>query len=376
MVYHSPLTNGFLFYRNVDGKTVYSDAKGKEFTRETFEKMLPLQNYSQLTATNQMPDSINGVALDMYEVRKNNIYIRIRPSYIDQPQIKLYPMLESKSGRVRLEMPDVYFRITDRMEFINSSTNTLNPGLTETFTAALQKNDFAFPATVIGGNPTTRKPFDEGYFVVDSNNKLFHIKMVKGQPYCAQVEIPADLNIRYIDIREMNLKEFYGFIFSNDDRVFLIHYPDYKLVQMPISNYNHKSDIYFLTGTLFDRCISIISDTGLKAFAMDRNYKVVDTYEETWQDRHQQTAGVVASYLFPYTIELTSANSYYIDFYTRYSGLHTVLGIAFFLLLTIVVFRIRKRDFKKSWPDFIIVALSGIYGFIAVNLFENIKKKI
>ena len=76
------------------------------------------------------------------------------------------------------------------------------------------KENFNFPATRIAGNPTNKKPFDEGYFVVDSKNKLYHIKMVKGKPFCKFTHNPDSLEISYMKISEMSLREFYGFLYT------------------------------------------------------------------------------------------------------------------------------------------------------------------
>ena len=79
-------------------------------------------------------------------------------------------------------MPDDYFRIGKRMEFIVAKTNKVDEAKSKLFTDALSAEGFAFPANLIAGLPTTRKSKDEGYFLTDSREQLFHIKMIKGQP--------------------------------------------------------------------------------------------------------------------------------------------------------------------------------------------------
>ncbi|MBW2098180.1 MAG: DUF4857 domain-containing protein [Deltaproteobacteria bacterium] len=64
------------------------------------------------------------------------------------PRIQVFPLLESQPGRTGLRFPEDAFRMTDRMEFINVDTNTVDKRLTEQFTGALREAGFVFSCTV------------------------------------------------------------------------------------------------------------------------------------------------------------------------------------------------------------------------------------
>ena len=100
-VSYSPVTDQFLLLRPENKSVRYEDLKGKEYTREEYERLLPLASYRQLAASGQMPDSLRGVKLDLKEIALNNLFLRIMPADIGMPQIPLFPLFESRSGRVR-----------------------------------------------------------------------------------------------------------------------------------------------------------------------------------------------------------------------------------------------------------------------------------
>ena len=80
------------------------------------------------------------------------------------------------SGRVRLEMPGDLFRLKDNIEFIDPETNTVKEEKSNLFMKVFIQKGFKFPAKRVAGNPSTRKAYDEGYFIIDSNDKIFHLK--------------------------------------------------------------------------------------------------------------------------------------------------------------------------------------------------------
>jgi len=375
-VLYSVLLKDFLISRAEGPVTTYTDSKGKQYTRTEYEQLLPLFNYRQLISNGTMPDSLNGVKLEVREVRKNNIFIRLKPTKIIKPQIQLYPLFESQSGRVQLEMPDIYFRINDRMEFINASTNRVNEELTRMFTDTLLARGFVFPAKLIAGNPTTRKPFDEGYFVVDAENKTFHIKMVKGKPFCRDTHFPRDLQIRSIFVKEMGLKEFYAILISEDSNIYLISYDNYRLIHLPLKGYNYAESNLLFLGNMFIRNFLVINQNNIKTFVTDRDYRLINTYQESWKSRDERTAGIVAEYLFPFTIKLVSPYSRYVDFFVRYPTFKSIMGILFFVVLAMLIMKYKNLSLKKNWVNVLIVLLSGMYGLIAILIFEDIGKKL
>ena len=375
---YSPIIHDFIISANVSGsklasEVIIKDTKGNVYTREENDSLLPFMNFRQLASLNKMPVSIDGVDISLDAVRMNNFTFRLTPDAIDFKPISLYSLLESKSGRVKLEMPNNFFRITDRMEFVDGLTNKIDEEKSKIFSDYVLKKGFKFPAKIIAGNPTTRKPFDEGYFVLDANNNLFHIKMVKGKPFCENTNIPKDLDIVNITAMEMNLREFYAYIVTKDNQIYLLSYNNYKLIKLPVKNYNYKTDKFFIIGDLLYRTTSVFHNNYVEIFVADRNYKLVDHYTQGWQDKYETTAGMISTYIFPFSINYLDADSSWYDLYLKFSDLRSLIVNFFIALIAIGVIKYRKQNLSNSLIDIVLVLFTGIYGLIAVMSIKNIE---
>ncbi len=372
MGYFSPILQQFLIskfdYQQKNYNYVSPD--GKKYTRQQADYLLPLMNYRILTSKGQMPDSIRGQKIDLNDVRINNIFIRIRPEENNTPVIPLFPLFESNPPRLKLTVPDDFFRITERIEFINTSTNRINEIKSEIFTKSLKEQGFVFPATKIFGNPTTRKSFDEGYFIVDSQNQLFHLKMINGKPFCRNTHKPDSIHIRSIFVKEHDLKEFYATVVDQKNNIYFLMYDGYRLQKLPVYDYNPDNDNLFIYCNLFYRVVNIKKDNRLLTFALDRKYHLIGIHQESWPTFYESTAGKLSKFLFPFTLQIHKNTTDYINFYFDDFSINAIFFHMFLVLLIAFIFRYREQDLKKSWFDFIWVLFTGIYGFIGVLLFE------
>ena len=301
--------------------------------------------------------------------------MRVRPNQLDRPQIALYPLFESQSDRVNLEMPTDYFRIVKRMEFIESSTNEINAEKSQLFTEALMEAGFTFPAKKIYGNPTTRKPFDEGYFVVDSGDRLFHLKMVKGKPFIRDTNIPENVKIHHMIVNENQLNEFYGLLISESSELMILLTDNYQLITYPFAgNYDYRSDNLVFSTDLFTRTATIRRAGGMYVYAADKDYNLIDIYQENWPSRKESKAGIAAAYIFPYTVSMTNPNSMYVDFYfENYSFRSLILNFLLTAGMGFWIFR-RQKNLSGQWFNLTLIAITGVYGLIATLAFtERIK---
>ncbi len=374
-IVYSPVIEDFVIKRSTadvgDSELKWMDSKGNLYDRDDNDRLLPFFYYRQLAASNRLPDSIRGIPTPLDSIRKNGFTFRLRPSIINSNDIGLYSMLESQSGRVKLEMPDDFFSITGKMEFIDCASNNVNMEKSKLFTDALVDAGFDFPARYISGNPTTRKPFDEGYFVVDNSGSLFHIKMANGNPICINTNFPENIDIRYISVKESNLREFYAYVISEDNRVYLLSYNNYKPVELPVVGYNADTDVLFIIGDYFYRTISIAHNNNIEVFVTDRNYNKIDYYTQSWETNEDTFAGTVAAYLFPFTIEFDSPDTSWAGFYIRFSDFRAIPVMIISLFSLAILLLYKKQPVKKSLFDLLLVLVTGIYGLIAVFAVKN-----
>lgn len=369
-VQYSCINHQFMIQRI--GEKKWEDATGKQYSRDEYEQMLPLMFLKQLLASGTMPDSINGTALEVKLISRDKSFFRLNASEADAPAPRLYPLFESRSGRAQLELPEDFFRITWRIDFIDAATNQMQEEKSQMFSAALFQKGFAFPAKLISGLPTPRKSCDEGYLIIDKKDQLFHLKMIKGKPFVRKVEVPDGLRFRQISCVDFKNKEFYAYLFSDKNEIFILTQNDYNLVKWPVEGYDPANCDLKIYGDLFNHTVLIETTDHLKAVVLDREFKLVDTYTEKWPVKEDLKEGKVFASVFPAQVSMTSDNSKFVRFYFTRSGGFNWLFLNF--LLTLLHFGWLywlKKPLKSHVVDLGIVAVGGIYGFIAIHLFQN-----
>ncbi len=381
MAFEQPVSKPFVLYSCLDddffimrqGKpNTFEDTRGNKYTREKYEQKLPMMNFQQLMISGLMPDTIRGKAMDMHEIGLNRSFARFKPEDMNGPKPALFPLFESQSGRANIGMPDDFFRITWRVEFLDAATNKIREEKSQLFSAALYHNGFAFPATRIEGLPTTRKSCDEGYLIVDSSNQLFHLKMVKDKPYVRKISLPEGLRFKHIQCVDFKDKKYYAYLFSEKNEIFILTQDEYELVKLPITAFNAESCDLKIYGDLFNYNVTIDHEDHTDVVILDKDYKRVKSYQEGWPLISEHTEGKIFGYIFPAQLSLEDPNSKYINFYWKGSG-----GIGWVLLnlilvgVHLVILRRRNASLQGHAVDLAFVAVTGIYGFIAINLFQN-----
>jgi len=217
--------------------------------------------------------------MDMHALSMAKSSFRYKPDENNAPHPSLYPLFESESGRANLEMPDDYFRITWRMEFINAGTNKMDEQKSRLFSAALYKKGFVFPAKSISGLPTTRKSCDEGYFIVDSSEKLFHLKMIQGTPFVFKVDLPEDFKVQYISCVDNKDKKFYAYLFGSDNGIYILTQDEYELIKLPVDGFDPDKCDLRIFGDLFHYDVAIQAEDHLQVDVLNyADYSKVDTY--------------------------------------------------------------------------------------------------
>lgn len=370
-VLYSCVDNDFIVFDGAAGKRF--DTKGNTFTREEYETKLPMMYARQLMISGIMPDTINGVAIDVHEMNRARSTFRFQPEEINGPQIKLFPLFESESGRANIEMPEDYFRISWRMEFIDAKTNKVNEEKSRTFSAALYQKGFAFPAKRITGLPTTRKSCDEGYLIIDSANQLFHLKMMEGIPYVQQVSLPEGLRFKYISCVDFKDKKFYAYLFSETNEIYILTQDDYQLVKLPIDGFDASNCEMKIMGDMFHYSVIIEAENSVKAIALNySDYQKVDEYRQTWLKRSERKEGRIFASLFPFQLSMTNEYSSFNRFYFDFSaGFIWVLVNLLFVGLHVGLLIRRKAKMHKHIIDLLLVAFTGVFGFIAIYFFPN-----
>lgn len=372
-VSYSIINEDFIISRRENGETVYTDTKGNFLERHTVDELQPYLFHYQLTNDGRMPDTLMGEKTDLTAIAQEFFYNNIESYMYTRPDYGLYILFESQSGRMGVEYPEDFFRLGKGIEFINCHTNKVNKEKSRVFTQAMAEAGFAFPAQKVAGIPFDFKSIDDGNFLTDSNGELYHLKMVKGEPYFVKIAIPQDMVIKHIDcVDNRNYREFLAYIITENNKLFILKTDDYSLTELPIPDYIPEKQRFTLIGDYKTCHVSLTGNDYLKAYAIDKNYNLIDSYSESWPVKEDMIQGKVAGILFPFTLNFWARDTQFLKIWlSGYKGYGWILLNVFFVGLFVFLCIRNKKTFKNNIIDLILVALSGIFGFLAVTIFPN-----
>lgn len=372
-VYYSSVEQEFctISFSEKENKSIRKNiVSNKEYTRTEFDSILPLFYYRQLLADGKMPDSIHGRAINIANLNQKNLFFRYRPVDKNRPQIPLYTLFESVSGRVNLETPIDMFRLSKNIEFLNPENNQINKEKSELFNHELTKANFKFPPRMVAGNPSPRKPYDEGYLIIDKKNQLFHLKMQKGSPFVRKVHLPDSLNILHIATVEPEDRSFYAFLFDKNGSIYLLTTKDYELKQLPINPIDIDKNSFVVMGNPLYWNINIVSEKGESIYAIDAETKELvkkHTFEQTKYSK------AYLSILFPFELSFKSRNSKFIVPQLHINYYYAQIVNLLFMIVFVIVFPKRKYAYHLFTP--IWIAITGVFGCLAELIFLEKRRK-
>ncbi|MDY5814058.1 MAG: DUF4857 domain-containing protein [Bacteroides sp.] len=290
-VYSSLIGDFALMERNDDKQTIYTDLAGSIYTRAEFDSILPFVFARQLMAEGRFPDSLHGHRVTPKMAHHESFLFRTKPSGHQGPSIGLYPLLESASGRVDLELPSDVFRFTDQgIEFVEMATNELNVSKSRLFSEALTHAGFCFPASLVSGDPNPKKEYDEGYLLLDGQGGLFHLKQVKGLPYVHRLELPAKMNVQDLFITELNNRRTLG-LMAADDKLYAIRSKTYEIVPMAVERFDAEKESLLVVGNPFDWTVRISSAEEIRAYALRAtDFSLIKSHR--WENPHKPLPGL------------------------------------------------------------------------------------
>ncbi len=371
-VMFSHVIDDFIIVQPGEDGVIRKDASGNTYTSEEVEQKLPLMFFSQLAADGTMPDSLKGVPMDHATISTHRGSYSYIPRNINTPEPVLLPLIEAESGRVGLSLPEDFFRLKNRIEFIVAETNEVDKEKSRIFNDALLEKGFSFPAQLIAGIPTVMKSKDEGYFIKDDEGDLYHLKKIRGEPYVARIDIPEDMDIVFIESVDMRTEEFYAYLYTEDNEVYVILDEVYYLQKLPVEGFDRNRDRLRIRHDLFGKTISVIGEDFMKVIRIDDVYEVIDTYETTWEPRHERPDHRMFARLFPFEIRLEIPDSRYVGFFFNFAhGYSWLLLNLLFVALAIWLIKRKGRDIRKNIPDLFVILLAGFFGFIATRVFPN-----
>ncbi|MDR3219243.1 MAG: DUF4857 domain-containing protein [Dysgonamonadaceae bacterium] len=364
-----------LLFKEFDGReNALHDDEGKVYTDKEYDAALPLLNFRQLTVNGEMPDSIDGIAIDPRELRVKQVNFRYGPLNKNTPNPGLYILYESLPKKAKLESPGDLFRLKNKIEFIDAASNRVNKQKSELFQTALLKAGYTFPAQWTSGNLNIRKPYDEGYFSLDAQGQLYHIKMVNGRPFIKNTQLDPQIEPAFFAMEEVADKRFYGFLFDKKGRCYILEADGgkYKTVQLDIDPIRLDADELMIIGNFLYWTVAVQTDKGKHFYALQTEtlkkvrYAYIEAAINKWD--------AIAGNFFPFYLTFKDKHSEYIAphlHFTTYTA-----WIANVLLAALFLFLFPGRAKKKKIFDSIYTLIFGIAGAVALIVTGERENKI
>lgn len=341
----------------------YGD-KGEPLTADQRDSLLPQMYYRQLSAHDRLPDSIAGQEASMHNLRSHEANFRVTPREINKVSSGIYLMMESMPVRVDLSDPEEAFRMTSEgIEFIRIATNEINHYRSRRFTKALKAKGFSFPGKDFSANITSRKQYDEGYLMVDSEGALFHVKQQAGRPFVARVLLPDSVRIKKAFIWEESDRDLLGYAIDADGRPYLLLTDGHRAVPFPAEagTVDPEKESILIMSNLFNTVVRISSkDAGSRWMAFEPyTLKMLGKYTVP---KEYSATGAVSKYIFPYVLSFVSTNDSLA--YPRLTGFSAkALPLNCVLALVLLFPGMRRKVPLLKWGALLTVPF-GIFSFI------------
>lgn len=372
-VYYSDMLKefGLIDYKNK--AMPMQDLSGNSYTAQQFDSLMPLLNYRQLMSDGRLPDSIGGYAVTPQLLRATSVVFRYTPKDASAPEKGLYILFESMPKRVGLEIPNDVFRLHRSIEFIDAASNAVDRPKSEQFQKAFDKAGFRFPAKWAVGNPNPRKPYDEGYFCLDAEGRLFHLKMVNGRPYLRDTQIGQTVDIRSFSMYEAADKRFYGFLFDRTGGVYIVESDSeggYEPVKLDMDPIDPAQEQVMVMGNLLYWTVTVSAPEGRRYYALDNlTLKQVDNHTI---DREPDGWSKTAEWLFPAYLTFEHEDTAYIVPRLTFTGFK---ALATNVLAAVVVLLLAAGGARRKGALAVYVLITGIAGLLAAAVLPGFRQK-
>lgn len=375
----SPLNGKWIVSRLASGdKPVISQVEpfstdpyeGEGITVSQRDSLIPQLYYRQLLAHDLLPDTIAGVEVSAHTLKTHELFFTGSPRDINKRLPGVWLVMESMPVRVDLSDPEEAFRFTaDGIEFLRIADNKVNTDRSRRFTEAMKSRGFSFPATDLSGNPSSKKPYDEGYLMIDSRGKVFHVKQQAGRPYVSRVMLPDSVTASKVFIWEESDRSLLGMVVDSDGTPYIIRAEGHQAFQLPGDNVkiDPREEAVMAMGSLFNLVLRLSGKNATRWRAFDA--ETLEPIGAIDFPKVKPMSSQVARYIFPFTLAFTSTSDSLA--YPRIANISArafPLNIALSLVLLFI--GIRRKDSTMKWGALATVPF-GIFTFLPLFLLHD-----
>lgn len=365
---YSPLLKEFVWQEHYGNHRFKYNSQSSVITdRKSYEANLPFIYWKNLEINNKLPVAVDDHKYSKKDIRYGRQSFSLRPDMLfgHRPLPKLFPLFHTKSGKAQIPFPEHLFSMDNKIHFFDGASNKESVRFGEIFDRALADADFSFPSKFIAGKTTNLKPFDEGYFILDDMNHLFHLKFFNSAPAVKKVPLPDNIIPRYIKISENRQKKFYGMVIDTKNRLYMLTYDNYNLVRLDLPEYNpDKMKLQLMVNPIYITArYSDSEKTYAKVFS--KNFKPVSEICVKIPGSEALSARIV-SWIFPFKIIFTKETSLLTKpelIFGSIKAWYLNFGLAFFYMIFMLKSGYKRKNFILPC---LCLGVGGLYGIISL----------
>ena len=207
----STLTNEFMIQKTnkLSGENKFYLENGKEISEDTFMQNQPFSYYGALIKNNKFPKELEIYEKNTTLIMKNSQSISAK--YISNlfKPVLIFPLMYDDVKYAKPVFAQFLIAFSANLvEVIDPAKNAPNIELTNELNAKLKEQNFSFPGRKFFTNPSPLKAFDEGAFLLDSKDEIYHLKF-DGKSFIVKDTNIAVKDVLNIVVSENQRREFY-----------------------------------------------------------------------------------------------------------------------------------------------------------------------
>jgi len=341
---------------------LYGNDKGEKLSLKEYEKALPFIYWRNLDIQKKLPIVVDGISYDKKTIKKARQSFKFSYNNVNENinQVSLYPLFNPSSKKGIIYFPNLMFNLDKDFSIYDSEDNTKNLKLSKKYTLALKNKGFTFPAKIIAGKTTNMKPLDEGYFVLDNKDKLFHFKRYDDELFIKNIAYDSKIKIKQIKISESRKKEFYGLIIDESNKAYVLMYKNYNLIKLPLKYYDSNTMKLEIYANAINKLIRYKDEKYVYAVAFDKNFSYLDEFKVNIP-QVSSLYQTFFDYAYTFNIKKNPHKSY--EEYSFEIGSKKAFILSLSLsLLYLLLFRKEKKETRVLKSLFLL--FTGLYGVI------------
>lgn len=239
-IFYSPYKNDFVYQKNFGDHQFEYGIKDKEtFGQKVYESYLPFVYWRDLDIQGKLPLFIKGQEFSKKDIKSSRLSFSYNPKYLEKLEKEFYPLINPNTKIGMIKFPEHQFYVGDTEIKVYNYDHRNNFQLSKEINSKLKDASVSFPIKHTWGKATNMKPYDLGYLMVDSNNKLINIKRENSMVKIQEISYPEDIEVAFIKLSENRQKILAGYAIDTDSNIYILDW-SFKFTKLDIKGFDYK----------------------------------------------------------------------------------------------------------------------------------------